>query len=56
MEPPTCTSCKQRTTNAAGSTKFLCPACSKVEIVRCKHCRDIAAKYVCQECNFEGPN
>jgi len=51
-----CSSCKKRITNISGSVKFKCPACGKTEIVRCKHCREIVAKYVCPECKFEGPN
>jgi hypothetical protein len=39
-----------------GVVKFLCPKCSKPEIIRCKHCREIVAKYKCPECGFEGPN
>ena len=51
-----CTSCKAIITNLGGSTKFQCPNCGKSTIVRCKHCRDIAAKYKCASCGFEGPN
>ncbi|MFC1727992.1 zinc finger domain-containing protein [Nanoarchaeota archaeon] len=50
-----CSSCKQSTANAGGAT-FKCPGCNKYEIVRCIHCRKIAAKYKCPECGFEGPN
>lgn len=57
MEQKTrCISCKKRVTNMIGTTKFNCPKCGKFEIVRCKHCREIASKYKCAECNFEGPN
>ena len=51
-----CNSCKKVLTNMGGTARFLCPQCGKTEIVRCAHCRKIAAKYVCIECNFEGPN
>jgi len=51
-----CTSCKKRITNTIGSTRFMCPKCAKVEIVRCFHCREIAAKYKCPACGFEGPD
>lgn len=51
-----CNSCKKVLTNRGGTARFLCPQCGKTEIVRCAHCRKIAAKYVCVECNFEGPN
>jgi len=51
-----CTSCKRRITNTIGSTRFMCPKCAKVEIIRCNHCREIAAKYRCSSCSFEGPD
>ena len=50
-----CISCKRDVTNVGGIT-FKCPNCGKYEITRCTHCRKIAAKYKCFECNFEGPN
>jgi len=52
----TCISCKRDITNDAGTTMFACPKCGKYEIVRCGHCRGIAAKYTCPECGFSGPN
>jgi len=51
-----CGSCKARITNDEGNTIFNCPSCGKSTIIRCKHCREIAAKYKCSECGFEGPN
>jgi len=51
-----CSSCGVEITNQKGSTKFKCPNCGKAEIVRCFHCREIAAKYTCPECGFTGPN
>ncbi|MBI2652946.1 RNA-binding protein [Candidatus Woesearchaeota archaeon] len=51
-----CSSCKKRISNTIGSTRFMCPRCAKVEVVRCNHCRQIAAKYKCNSCDFEGPN
>ncbi|MAG91470.1 RNA-binding protein [Candidatus Woesearchaeota archaeon] len=51
-----CNSCKQRITNTIGSTRFNCPKCGKLEIVRCNHCRETAAKYQCSVCEFSGPN
>jgi predicted RNA-binding Zn-ribbon protein involved in translation (DUF1610 family) len=51
-----CTSCKTNIVNAVGAAVFKCPKCGKGDIVRCKHCREIAAKYKCPECGFEGPN
>ncbi len=51
-----CISCKESITNKPGSVNFKCPKCGKAEIVRCKNCREIVAKYKCPECGFEGPN
>ncbi|MBN1645572.1 DUF1610 domain-containing protein [Candidatus Woesearchaeota archaeon] len=51
-----CISCKTNIANDRGSVKFLCPGCGKHEIIRCKKCRQIVAKYTCPECGFEGPN
>ncbi|MEK6940853.1 MAG: zinc finger domain-containing protein [Nanoarchaeota archaeon] len=56
MEKDHCISCNIELTNLAGSTRFKCPNCGKKEIIRCVHCREIAARYKCEECNFEGPN
>lgn len=51
----TCTSCKTKITNLAGSVRFTCPNCDKEEIIRCNHCRKIATRYICG-CGFSGPN
>jgi LSD1 subclass zinc finger protein len=51
-----CGSCKAIIANLTGSAKFQCPKCGKSTIIRCKHCRSIAVKYKCHECNFTGPN
>jgi hypothetical protein len=51
-----CSSCKTAVTNVSGTVKFLCPQCSKSEIVRCERCRRFAAKYNCASCGLEGPN
>ena len=51
----TCTSCKVKITNIRGAVSFKCPACGKVEIVRCPGCRKKAIKYTCS-CGFTGPN
>ncbi|MFH1209185.1 MAG: zinc finger domain-containing protein [archaeon] len=50
-----CNSCKKEI-DVTGGVKFLCPNCGKSDITRCKHCRKIAAKYVCKNCSFSGPN
>lgn len=51
-----CSSCKKDVANDAGTAKFMCPKCGKSEVIRCRHCREIAAKYTCPECGFTGPN
>jgi len=51
-----CISCKRKITNLKGSAKFMCPKCGKYELIRCLHCREIAARYTCPECKFSGPN
>ena len=51
-----CSSCKKSVTNDRGNVKFNCPSCGKHEMIRCVHCREIAAKYSCPGCDFEGPN
>lgn len=50
-----CMSCKKNIANVGGAT-FKCPECGKFDIIRCTHCRKIAAKYKCAVCGFEGPN
>ena len=49
-----CTSCSKST--QGGTTRFKCPDCGKVEIIRCVHCKKIAIKYECGSCGFSGPN
>lgn len=56
MAETRCSSCNAPVTNTSGTARFMCPNCSKYEIIRCKHCREIAAKYSCPGCGFEGPN
>ncbi|MBU2638528.1 MAG: DUF1610 domain-containing protein [Nanoarchaeota archaeon] len=51
-----CSSCNKELMNDKGAAKFKCPQCLKQEIKRCKHCREIGAKYTCPECGFTGPN
>jgi Zn-ribbon RNA-binding protein len=52
----TCTSCNTSVVNEKGAVKFDCPNCGKQKIIRCSKCRKIATKYICSQCNFEGPN
>ena len=51
-----CNSCKVKVVSMHDAVKFICPNCGKKEIIRCSHCRRVAAKYKCPECGFEGPN
>ncbi|MBI3033582.1 RNA-binding protein [Candidatus Woesearchaeota archaeon] len=51
-----CLSCKKRIANIRGSARFMCPSCSKYEIIRCTSCRAMATRYKCPECQFSGPN
>jgi len=51
-----CSSCGKRTANDSGSVKFKCPSCGKTEMIRCTKCRQLATKYTCAECGFQGPN
>lgn len=51
-----CSSCKKDVGSDTGTAIFLCPNCGKTEVVRCSHCRKLAARYTCAECGFSGPN
>jgi len=51
-----CTSCKTKVINDKGFATFLCPQCTKYELVRCAHCREAGIRYTCPGCNFLGPN
>ncbi|MEK6841222.1 MAG: zinc finger domain-containing protein [Nanoarchaeota archaeon] len=50
-----CISCKKEISES-GSVSFKCPNCLKYDITRCRHCRELASRYVCPSCNFSGPN
>lgn len=50
-----CSSCKTEILNDTETTKFTCPKCGKVEIVRCGSCRIRGIKYTCEGCGFVGP-
>ena len=50
-----CISCK-REINEGGTVTFKCPKCGDFQITRCRHCREIASKYICPRCSFSGPN
>jgi predicted RNA-binding Zn-ribbon protein involved in translation (DUF1610 family) len=51
-----CSSCKKDVTNILGNVTLPCPKCGKTKLIRCRHCREISAKYKCHECGFTGPN
>jgi Zn-ribbon RNA-binding protein len=51
-----CSSCKKEVTNDKSSTIFKCPKCGNSDIIRCKHCKEIATRYNCNKCDFSGPN
>lgn len=51
-----CSSCKTKISSIGGGASFRCPNCNEAEIIRCKHCRQIAARYTCGKCGFSGPN
>jgi len=51
-----CSSCKKKTINIKGTARFKCPKCGKNDIIRCRGCRVIAAKYTCPSCGFTGPH
>ena len=50
-----CTSCNAEIAPREHATRFLCPNCGKVEIVRCEKCRKLSNPYNCPECGYEGP-
>ncbi|MFW9851774.1 MAG: zinc finger domain-containing protein [Candidatus Thorarchaeota archaeon] len=56
IDMPRCTSCnKIINPSEEGDTRFSCPKCNDVQIVRCKKCRLFGNTYVCPKCGFEGP-
>ncbi|RME55186.1 DUF1610 domain-containing protein [Candidatus Woesearchaeota archaeon] len=56
VEKQKCISCNKDIVNDPESTQFKCPNCGSFVIVRCGHCRKIAARYTCKKCGFTGPN
>ncbi len=51
-----CTSCNSLISpSEEGATRFRCPNCGEVMIIRCSKCRLFGNDYVCPKCNFEGP-
>ncbi|MFW9995650.1 MAG: zinc finger domain-containing protein [Candidatus Odinarchaeota archaeon] len=38
-----------------GVTRFNCPECDKIQIIRCSQCRTRGNNYICPNCGFKGP-
>ncbi|MFX0182978.1 MAG: zinc finger domain-containing protein [Candidatus Hodarchaeota archaeon] len=38
-----------------GTTRFPCPSCGMISIVRCERCRKLGNRYICPNCGFTGP-
>ncbi|MCK4844079.1 MAG: DUF1610 domain-containing protein [Candidatus Heimdallarchaeota archaeon] len=53
---PRCTSCNRNISpSETGSTRFSCPNCNEVLIIRCNKCRRFGNQYTCPKCGFTGP-
>ncbi|MEM5836402.1 MAG: zinc finger domain-containing protein [Candidatus Aenigmatarchaeota archaeon] len=50
-----CSTCKVNILAKENFVRFSCPACGRTEIVRCKTCKALSNKYVCENCGFVGP-
>ncbi|MCD6557585.1 MAG: DUF1610 domain-containing protein [Candidatus Aenigmarchaeota archaeon] len=50
-----CITCGVNIVSEDNFSKFLCPNCGKVEIIRCEKCRRKSNIYRCPKCGFEGP-
>jgi len=50
-----CTTCGKPLISEERFTKFKCPSCGEVEIIRCESCRVRKIPYVCEKCGFRGP-
>ena len=50
-----CSTCKVNILAKENFVRFNCPACGKVEIVRCNTCKSLSNKYTCENCGFVGP-
>ena len=38
-----------------GTTKFPCPNCGMITVIRCERCRKLGNRYTCPNCGFNGP-
>lgn len=53
---PSCSSCNRVISpSEEGVTKFSCPNCGEVLIIRCAKCRYFGNEYQCPKCGFTGP-
>ncbi|MEM5820960.1 MAG: zinc finger domain-containing protein [Candidatus Aenigmatarchaeota archaeon] len=50
-----CTSCNTKIPMHENYSKFYCPNCLEVEIIRCRACKNSCVEYVCPKCGFRGP-
>ncbi|HDI12604.1 MAG: RNA-binding protein [Hadesarchaea archaeon] len=50
-----CTSCNREIASGEVVTRFPCPNCGSVEILRCRKCRRLSRPYRCASCGFVGP-
>ncbi|MEM5832107.1 MAG: zinc finger domain-containing protein [Candidatus Aenigmatarchaeota archaeon] len=50
-----CTSCNKKISIGENYSKFYCPNCQEVEIIRCKACKKSIVTYICPNCGFKGP-
>ena len=56
IDMPRCTSCNRVISPSdEGDTRFSCPNCNDVLIIRCPKCRLFGNDYICPKCNFKGP-
>ncbi|MFQ6055571.1 MAG: zinc finger domain-containing protein [Methanosarcinales archaeon] len=50
-----CSTCGINVTGQEDFVKFDCPECGETVIIRCRKCKKLSNKYVCEKCGFEGP-
>ena len=50
-----CISCGKNITPGEKHSKFKCPGCNEVVIVRCSKCKLFSSIYKCPKCGYEGP-
>jgi predicted RNA-binding Zn-ribbon protein involved in translation (DUF1610 family) len=50
-----CSSCNKKIPIGENYSRFKCPNCLEVEIIRCKTCKSRIVEYICPKCGFRGP-